>query len=166
MIAFSLLVTKEYWHIWLKTEEHSVDFISSIKSSTKLWTIMRSLSIFFILSIFILNVASQIPINGTCPDICNVNHTSLNINDFLGIWYLQKYASSFFDKTMKCGYWNVTHVEGQTVVGNFQFRSVLWVLNKFQVLLSTTDILKSETTHKNQFQSILSSSQMDRQIWC
>ena len=70
-----------------------------------------------------LFVVAQIPLNGSCPTQCN-NNRGWNLQDLVGIWYLQKYVSFFVDKSVKCTYWNATHIEGNKVIANLYFRSV------------------------------------------
>ena len=80
-----------------------------------------------ILGVFIARfaffVVAQIPVNESCPTQCN-NNCGWNLQDLVGIWYLQKYVSFFVDKSVKCTYWNATHVEGNKVIANLYFRTV------------------------------------------
>lgn len=71
--------------------------------------------------ILISKVQTQLDIN--CPEKCDVDQNAV-VSDFLGVWYLQRYSSSFIDETMKCIFWNVTRIEGNTAIGTFNYRLV------------------------------------------
>jgi hypothetical protein len=62
-------------------------------------------------------------LNIICPDDC-VSAPDLDMNKFLGVWFLQRYSLSFVDESMKCAYWEVTKIEGNTAIGTFNTLSV------------------------------------------
>jgi hypothetical protein len=73
------------------------------------------------LVLFVFKVSGQM--NITCPDDC-LSAPDIDMNKFLGVWFLQRYSLSFVDETMKCGYWEVTKVEGYKVYGTFNLLKV------------------------------------------
>jgi hypothetical protein len=69
--------------------------------------------------------SAQVPLpsGGKCDDTCKRNNSDIDLNSFIGIWFLQQFSTGLLQAGAKCGYLNATAVVGNTLIANFHFQT-------------------------------------------
>lgn len=78
-------------------------------------------SVVFIAFLIFQESFATVPVNGTCDTKCALNGTTVNLTDYLGIWFLQQYVPNGPNDATKCTYLNISAIEENTIVASTHF---------------------------------------------
>jgi hypothetical protein len=81
-----------------------------------------AIAIFFV---FLQDSSAQAPLppGGKCDDTCKRNHSDIDKESFIGIWYLQLSSEGLIPAGSRCAYLNATAVVGNTLIANFHYQT-------------------------------------------